>query len=143
MRECKICGGCLPLEMFSPSKRGKDGLHSYCRPCRSGKAREYMRRRRRAAKVMPKWSEAENAVVANVYPDGGWEGVRALLPHRSKDAITKCASRLRVRANSVFSVPRDGKRWRGAAESSAAPDTHASLRNWRYPATAGQLTWRV
>lgn len=34
-KQCKTCGECKPLTMFSPSKRGHLGVQPYCKPCRS------------------------------------------------------------------------------------------------------------
>lgn len=89
-RQCKRCGQYRPRSMFSPSKSGKDGLHSYCKPCRSEYVTLYQRRKRTK-------------------------------PPRQKS-------------------PDRGEIW-------PRPLTEQLLdlkvRNWRYPASAGQLVWRV
>ncbi|WP_202844760.1 SANT/Myb-like DNA-binding domain-containing protein [Luteimonas saliphila] len=46
----------------------------------------------------PKWTDAEDAVVRDLYPMGGWRAVQALYPDRTTAAIQARASRLGVRA---------------------------------------------
>lgn len=90
MRECKRCGQHKEPSCFSRSKSGRDGLHSYCKPCRSEYVTLYQRRRR-ANPPRPKRPNREE-----IWPR----------------PLTEALLDLKVR-------------------------------NWRYPASAGQLTWRV
>lgn len=89
-RQCRRCGQCKPKSNFSPSKCGKDGLHSYCKPCRSEYVTLYQRRKR----TSPVRQKAPNRDV--------------IWPRPLTEALLDL-----------------------------------KLRNWRHPATAGQLTWRV
>jgi len=89
-RQCQRCGQCKPKSMFSPSKCGKDGLHSYCKPCRS----EYVTAAKKAKRLKP--------------------------------ARAKAADREEIWPRPITEQLLDLK-----------------LRNFRYPVTAGQLTWRV
>lgn len=34
-KQCKTCGECKPLTMFSPTSRGAGGRQPYCKKCRS------------------------------------------------------------------------------------------------------------
>jgi hypothetical protein len=42
------------------------------------------------------WTEYEKSVITDNYPDGGWEAVHALLPHRPRSQITSKASLMGV-----------------------------------------------
>jgi hypothetical protein len=44
-----------------------------------------------------KWTEQEESVITDNYPDGGWEAVQALLPHRPRSQIQGKASLLGVK----------------------------------------------
>jgi hypothetical protein len=44
-----------------------------------------------------KWSEHEESVVTDNYPDGGWEAVHELLPHRPRTQIQGKASLMGVK----------------------------------------------
>ena len=90
MKECTRCGQRRPLEMFSPSKRGRDGRHSYCKPCRSEYVTLYQRRK------------------------------------RTKPPRQKAPDRDEIWPRPLTEQLLDLK-----------------LRNWRHPASAGQLVWRV
>jgi len=47
-KQCTKCGLVKPLEEFHRSVSSRDGRTSRCRSCRSGDARNYAERRRRA-----------------------------------------------------------------------------------------------
>lgn len=50
-KQCTKCGQCKTLSCFSPSKRGRDGLQSWCKSCRSAYvngARQVTRRNKTA-----------------------------------------------------------------------------------------------
>lgn len=53
----------------------------------------------------PKWSDADDAVVRDLYPAGGWRAVQAVLPIRRKGAIQQRAARLAVRMPSAKKPP--------------------------------------
>lgn len=40
-KTCNICHQTLPLTMFSPDKRGANGIRAWCKPCSAEKARAY------------------------------------------------------------------------------------------------------
>lgn len=41
MRVCTVCGEPKPREAFALSKRAKDGLHTFCKACKSAKSRAW------------------------------------------------------------------------------------------------------
>lgn len=59
MRECKRCGQYKRASCFSRCKHGKDGLHSYCKSCRS----EYMTAYHRRKRTSPPRKKAPNRAV--------------------------------------------------------------------------------
>lgn len=48
---------------------------------------------------MNEWTDSELAVLREHYPKGGSPAVQAILPRRTKEAITKRADRIGVRFN--------------------------------------------
>jgi len=40
-RLCTVCGEAKPIGLFAISKRAKDGLHTFCKACKSAKARQW------------------------------------------------------------------------------------------------------
>lgn len=61
-----------------------------------------------------RWSERENDVLRQYYPDGGAPGVRDLLPHRTDEAIRRQAANIGVK--------RLGKRYRNQYKPAGAID---------------------
>jgi hypothetical protein len=43
-----------------------------------------------------KWNDYEKSVITDNYPDGGWQAVQALLPHRPRSQIQSKASLMGV-----------------------------------------------
>jgi hypothetical protein len=44
MKRCPDCGETKPLEEFPRNKNGKDGRHTYCKPCHNARGRETIQR---------------------------------------------------------------------------------------------------
>lgn len=66
MKICTKCGALTALSEFSPAKRSSDGLHSWCKPCKSAAenakrraAPEAYRERRREARKAHKLANPE------------------------------------------------------------------------------------
>jgi hypothetical protein len=61
MKPCSSCKEILPLTMFCKFKRSKDGLHYYCRPCKSEHSkREYKKHREDYFRRCIAWRTTEN-----------------------------------------------------------------------------------
>ena len=52
----------------------------------------------------PRWTMDERAIVAELYPDGGWRAVHERLPHRSRIAICLQASKMNITISEELSV---------------------------------------
>jgi len=52
----------------------------------------------------PRWTMDERAIVAELYPDGGWKAVHERLPHRSRIAICLQASKMNITISEELSV---------------------------------------
>src|SRR4051794_23679477 len=39
-KRCPDCGVIKPFDEFAKSRNGKDGLHSYCKPCHNARGKE-------------------------------------------------------------------------------------------------------
>jgi len=77
----------------------------------------------------PRWTMDERAIVAELYPDGGWKAVHERLPHRSRIAICLQASKMGVTISEELSVRqhqvsgRLGGRHRHPVTSASSPPT--------------------
>lgn len=41
MKTCTVCGETKPLDLFAKSKRGRDGLHTFCKVCKAAQSRAW------------------------------------------------------------------------------------------------------
>jgi hypothetical protein len=92
-----------------------------------------------------KWTDAEDQVLFDVYPEGGRLAVREILPHRGLEAISKRANKLKVRSATNYARhyrPRvlGESVWGVPVHEYTEPDL--ALRDWR-GAEPGQLLGRV
>src|SRR5690606_29805471 len=92
----------------------------------------------------PKWAPADDAVVREMYPTGGWRAVQSVLTTRSKAAIQARASRLGVRMPSAKKPPKvEPPGWPVPSEAELTTQLlHLHVKR-AYGATPGNLTARI
>lgn len=88
----------------------------------------------------PQWEQWEDDVIARVYPVEGWRGVKRVLTHRTRGALSSRANKLGIQGQAKFSRPRGASKKPGTyllpwpAEEIAACKL---LRDWRGPTNLG------
>ncbi len=63
-KRCTQCGEHKPVSLFSPRKKNKDGLYSWCKPCTAAKTREWAAKNKEMVKTNSKaryWADPEAA----------------------------------------------------------------------------------
>jgi hypothetical protein len=109
--------------------RDVQAIHSFASRNRIRLSEKLIAERAIRAGNSPRWTMDERAIVAELYPDGGWKAVHERLPHRSRIAICLQASKMGVAISEELSVRqhqvsgRLGGRHRHPATSASSPPT--------------------
>lgn len=109
--------------------RDVQAIHSFASRNRIRLPEKLIAERAIRAGNSPRWTMDERAIVAELYPDGGWKAVHERLPHRSRIAICLQASKMGVAISEELSVRqhqvsgRLGGRHRHPATSASSPPT--------------------
>lgn len=107
--------------------RDVQAIHSFASRNRIRLSEKLIAERAIRAGNSPRWTMDERAIVAELYPDGGWKAVHERLPHRSRIAICLQASKMGVAISEELSVRqhqvsgRLGGRHRHPATSASSP----------------------
>jgi len=109
--------------------RDAQAIHSFASRNRIRLSDKLIAERAIRAGNSPRWTMDECAIVAELYPDGGWKAVHERLPHRSRIAICLQASKMGVTISEELSVRqhqvsgRLGGRHRHPATIASSPPT--------------------
>lgn len=92
-----------------------------------------------------KWNDYEKSVITDKYPDGGWQAVQALLPHRPRSQIQSKASLMGValKEHRGGTVKAGGAKPKDDADCKPYPwkpdPLNVLARHWGYITRTGQL----
>lgn len=98
-----------------------------------------------ATKSTWQWEPWEDAVIARVYPVEGWRGVKRVLQHRTRGALSSRANKLGIQGQAKFSRPRGASKKPGTyllPWPKADVEACQLLREWRGPAEPNPA-WRI
>lgn len=95
-KTCTRCGETKLPELFRwNASKGRN--EPQCRDCERAAGVERLRARRgEPTKAIVHWTDAEDAVIIEVYPNGGAAAVHEAIPSRTRKAIVRRAGQLGV-----------------------------------------------
>lgn len=140
-KTCTRCSETKVTEMFRWN--ASKGRHEpQCRDCERAAGVERLRAKRgEPTKAIVHWTDAEDAVIIEMYPNGGSAAVQEAIPSRTRKAIMRRAWQLGV-SNARSRGEADKRIYRGVGWAVPQHDytpADFAFRNWRAASPVGAV----